>query len=117
MTDKLTEYETIRGYRLPQGWTRARLDAERARYNIDADFVPLASGGGGIAWGVPYLLQYVSSGLWRSLDGRFESLNIGGGQFEVADTDAPGMAILTYVRSINEAEAWCRERALAWSLT
>lgn len=105
--DALTEYEVLRGYRLSAGWTREMWENERP----SPEAVPLAIGGGAVAWGVPYLLQFVRPGMWESLDRRFEVLSLGAGEYEVEDAKAPTAEATAIVRSINEAEAWARERA------
>ena len=55
MTDAaLTNYEA-QGYQLPEGFTRADVAVHRARWDLDPVFVPLASAGGAVAWGVPFI--------------------------------------------------------------
>ena len=107
----ITEYETLRGYRLPAGWTPERVEHERKHNAIAEHFVPLARAPGVVAWGVPYLLQFHNPGIYASLDGRFETLSIAGGLIEVNDLDAPHSRQWNIVESINAAEQWCRERA------
>lgn len=37
--------------RLPKGWDWTRVEQERAKWDIAADFVPVACAGGAVAWG------------------------------------------------------------------
>lgn len=43
------------GYKLPDGWTLERIAEERAKYEIGEIYVPIASGHGCVAWGVPMI--------------------------------------------------------------
>ncbi len=36
---------------LPEGWTWERVEAERAKWGIDATMVPIVAGHGAVAWG------------------------------------------------------------------
>lgn len=42
------------GYQLPDGMTWEAVEAHRQKWEIDTWMVPLAKGGGAIAWGVPF---------------------------------------------------------------
>ncbi len=41
------------GYSLPAGWTWDHVATQRARWGVGAIYVPVASAGGAVAWGVP----------------------------------------------------------------
>lgn len=43
------------GYTLPAGWTWLRTAQHRAVYKTPGHMVPLAVGGGAVAWGVPMI--------------------------------------------------------------
>jgi hypothetical protein len=43
------------GYTLPQGYTWAIVAARRAEWRIGEIYVPVATGGGACAWGVPMI--------------------------------------------------------------
>ena len=107
----IEEYEALRGYRVPLGWTHERVTSERERHDIDPKHVPLHTIAGVVAWGIPLILQFDRPSCWASLDSRFEALLLGASQYEVTDNHAPMSERDTIVTSIHAAEAWCRERA------
>ncbi len=41
------------GYKLPDGYTWEHVAAQRAEFKIAGIYVPVATGGGACAWGVP----------------------------------------------------------------
>jgi len=42
----------INAYTLPDGWTWKLVKDDRSRWNIPANFAPLAVGGRAVAWGM-----------------------------------------------------------------
>jgi hypothetical protein len=45
----------LQGWKVPNGWTTDRIALERAQYEVDEIYVPIASAHGIIAWGVPII--------------------------------------------------------------